>query len=52
MSDKRFLQQGFDKCLAHAIEECGEFLVGKRMALALNTVQACAPASQAVPLAI
>lgn len=26
MSDKRFLQQGFDKCLSHAIEECGEFL--------------------------
>lgn len=26
MSDKRFLQHGFDKCLSHAIEECGEFL--------------------------
>lgn len=26
MSDKRFLQHGFDKCLAHAVEECGEFL--------------------------
>lgn len=26
MSDKRFLQKGFDKRLAHAIEECGEFL--------------------------
>lgn len=26
MSDKRFLQDGFDKRLAHAIEECGEFL--------------------------
>jgi hypothetical protein len=26
MSDKRFLQNGFDKRLSHAIEECGEFL--------------------------
>lgn len=26
MSDQRFLQDGFDKRLAHAIEECGEFL--------------------------
>lgn len=26
MSDPRFLQEGFDKRLAHAIEECGEFL--------------------------
>ena|ERR1700679_3066532 len=26
MSDKRFLQDGFDKRLSHAIEECGEFL--------------------------
>jgi hypothetical protein len=26
MSDPRFLQDGFDKRLAHAIEECGEFL--------------------------
>lgn len=26
MSDLRFLQEGFDKCLAHAIEECGEFI--------------------------
>jgi hypothetical protein len=26
MSDKRFLQQGFNKVLSHAIEECGEFL--------------------------
>jgi hypothetical protein len=26
MSDKRFLQDGFEKRLAHAIEECGEFL--------------------------
>lgn len=26
MSDPRFLQDGFDKQLAHAIEECGEFL--------------------------
>ena len=26
MSDKRFLQDGFDKRLSHAIEECGEFI--------------------------
>lgn len=26
MSDKRFLQNGFEKNLSHAIEECGEFL--------------------------
>lgn len=26
MSDERFLQDGFDKRLSHAIEECGEFL--------------------------
>lgn len=26
MSDPVFLQDGFDKCLAHFIEECGEAL--------------------------
>jgi hypothetical protein len=26
MSNPKYLQQGFDKRLAHAIEECGEFL--------------------------
>jgi hypothetical protein len=26
MSDERFLQDGFEKKLSHAIEECGEFL--------------------------
>ncbi len=26
MSDTRFLQEGFDKQLAHVIEECGEVL--------------------------
>ena len=26
MSDARFLQDGFDKQLAHAMEECGEFV--------------------------
>lgn len=26
MSDPRFLQEGFDNQLAHAVEECGEFL--------------------------
>lgn len=26
MSDPKYLQKGFDKCLSHAIEECGEFL--------------------------
>lgn len=31
MSDPDYLQNGFDKILSHAIEECGEFLnaVGK-----------------------
>ena len=24
--DKRFLQDGFDKTLSHAVEECGEFI--------------------------
>lgn len=26
MSETKYLQEGFDKRLAHAIEECGEFL--------------------------
>lgn len=26
MSDERFLQNGFDKTLSHAIEECGELI--------------------------
>ena len=26
MSDKRFLQDGFEKRLSHAVEECGEFI--------------------------
>jgi NTP pyrophosphatase (non-canonical NTP hydrolase) len=26
MTDKRFLQEGFDKQLAHVVEECGEVL--------------------------
>lgn len=26
MSDKRFLQKGFNKQLAHVVEECGEVL--------------------------
>lgn len=26
MSDPKYLQQGFDKCLAHFVEECGEAL--------------------------
>jgi hypothetical protein len=26
MNDPRFLQHGFDKCLAHLVEECGEVL--------------------------
>jgi NTP pyrophosphatase (non-canonical NTP hydrolase) len=26
MSDPRFLQEGFDKQLAHVVEECGEVL--------------------------
>lgn len=26
MADPKYLRQGFNFCLAHAIEECGEFL--------------------------
>ena len=26
MSDPRFIQKGFDNCLAHLVEECGEVL--------------------------
>jgi hypothetical protein len=26
MADPRFLQDGFDKRLSHAMEECGEFI--------------------------
>lgn len=26
MTDPKYLRKGFDFCLAHAIEECGEFL--------------------------
>lgn len=26
MSDPKYLQQGFNKCLAHFVEECGEAL--------------------------
>jgi NTP pyrophosphatase (non-canonical NTP hydrolase) len=26
MTDPRFLQNGFDKCMAHVVEECGEVL--------------------------
>lgn len=41
MSDPRFLQDGFDKRLAHAVEECGEFLsaagkTGRWGALSVN----------------
>lgn len=40
MSDARFLQDGFDKQLSHAIEECGEFLAaaGKTQRWGLQSV--------------
>ena len=48
MSDPRFLQQGVDKCLAHAIEECGEFLAaaGKTQRWGWNSVNPLLPTSQ------
>lgn len=40
MSDPRFIQKGFDKCLSHLIEECGEVLAaaGKTQRWGVNSV--------------
>lgn len=45
--DDRFLQEGFDKTLSHAIEECGEFLAaaGKTQRHGLNSVNPLLPAA-------
>lgn len=48
MSDPRFLQDGFDKQLSHAIEECGEFLAaaGKTQRWGRNSVNPLLPPEQ------
>jgi NTP pyrophosphatase (non-canonical NTP hydrolase) len=48
MSDPRFLQDGFDKRLAHFIEECGEALAaaGKTQRWGPLSVNPCIPTSQ------
>lgn len=48
MSDPRFLQDGFDKRLAHAIEECGEFIAaaGKLQRWGPRSVNPLLPADQ------
>jgi len=48
MSDPRFLQDGFDKRLSHAIEEAGEFLAaaGKTQRWGLHSVNPLLPADE------
>jgi hypothetical protein len=48
VSDSRFFQDGFDKRLAHAIEECGEFLAaaGKNQRWGVWSVNPLLPHSQ------
>ena len=48
MSDPRFLQDGFDKRLSHAIEEAGEFLAaaGKTQRWGLHSVNPLLPAAE------
>lgn len=48
MSDERFIQHGFDKCLAHAIEEVGEFAAaaGKTLRFGPNSVNPLLPIEQ------
>ncbi len=45
MSDPRFLQDGFEKQLAHLIEECGEVLAaaGKTQRFGLDSVNPLLP---------
>ncbi len=48
MSDPRFLQEGFDKQLAHVIEECGEVLAaaGKTQRWGRHSVNPLLPIPQ------
>lgn len=48
MSDPRFLQSGFDKQLAHLVEECGEVLAaaGKTQRWGRDSVNPLIPANQ------
>jgi len=48
MSDQRFLQTGFDKQLAHVVEECGEVLAaaGKTQRWGLDSVNPLLPVDQ------
>lgn len=48
MSDKRFLQKGFEKQLAHVVEECGEVLAaaGKTQRWGLDSVNPLLPPEQ------
>lgn len=48
MSDIRYLQDGFEKRLAHAIEECGEFLAaaGKTQRWGVWSYNPLLPSSQ------
>ena len=48
MSDKRFLQKGFTKQLAHLVEECGEVLsaAGKTQRWGLDSVNPLLPPSE------
>lgn len=48
MSDPRFLQDGFAKRLAHAIEECGEFIAaaGKLQRWGPHSVNPLLPADE------
>lgn len=45
MSDPRFIQKGFDKCLSHVIEECGEVLAaaGKLQRHGMHSVNPLLP---------
>ena len=48
MSDQRFLQTGFDKQLAHVVEECGEVLAaaGKTQRWGRDSVNPLLPVDQ------
>lgn len=48
MSDPRFIQSGFEKTLAHFIEECGEALAaaGKTQRWGLHSVNPLLPPEQ------
>jgi hypothetical protein len=48
VSDPRFLQNGFDKILSHAVEECGEFLAaaGKTQRWGVRSVNPLLPVAQ------